>query len=30
MGMGGGSKVTRYHESIDDFNNLYEKYQLVK
>lgn len=30
MEEGGGSKVTRYHESIDDFSNLYEKYQLNK
>ena len=28
MEVGGGSKVTCYHESVDDFSNVYEKYQL--
>ena len=30
MEVGGGSKVTRYHESIDDFSDLYKKNQLNK
>lgn len=30
MEVGGGSKVTRYHESVDDCSSLYEKHQLYK
>ena len=30
MEVGVGSKVTHHHESIDEFSNLYEKYQLNK